>query len=84
MMNNYIWSTDEDNILFSFRFNPQSYHCEMSCLLRYKSLDIVFERYRFLQIDVDSKMVEELHKLDMPYRQTKPDENRENFERMVI
>jgi hypothetical protein len=56
----------------------------MSCLLRYKSLDIVFERYRFLQVDVDSKLVEELHKLDMPYRQHKSEEMREDFDRMII
>jgi len=44
----YVWCKEEDQTIFSFKFNPDSVVEEMTCLLRYKTIEQIRERYKFL------------------------------------
>jgi hypothetical protein len=63
-MHEYLWEEEEDNILFSFKFNPEAYRMEMICLLRYKTRAAILVRMKFLNLDVNFSLIEQINNLE--------------------
>lgn len=60
----FAWEEDEDNILYSFKFNPEAYRAEMACLLRYKAKELVMDRMNFLKLDLNLGLIDQINQLE--------------------